>query len=107
MDNAAFAGVIVGQAVPFIRQLGSAAVGGCGNSGTALAALNDTDGDMTKIYGVAPPFGEGYSGDLEPDRREAGVWLRGAHKGFGECSAPSRSESATAPGRAHDTGNGV
>ena len=50
MDNAAFAGVIVGQAVPFIRQLGSASVGGCGNSGTALAALDDTDGDMAKIY---------------------------------------------------------
>ena len=25
--------------------------------------------------------------------------LRGAHKGFGECSSPSRSESAIAPGR--------
>ena len=37
--------------VPFIRQLGSAAVGGCGNSGTALAALDNTDGDMTEIYG--------------------------------------------------------
>ena len=51
MDNAALPGVIVGQAVPFIRQLCPAAVGGCGNSGTALAALDDTDGDMTKIYG--------------------------------------------------------
>ena len=51
MDNAALPGVIVGQAVPFIRQLGSASVGGCGNSGTALAALDDTDWDMAKIYG--------------------------------------------------------
>ena len=51
MDNAAFPGVIMGQAVPFIRQFGSASVGGCGNSGTARAALDDTDGDMTKIYG--------------------------------------------------------
>ena len=51
MDNAALPGVIMGQAVPFIRQFGSAAVGGCGNSGTALAALDDTDGDMAKIYG--------------------------------------------------------
>src|SRR5699024_10442730 len=41
----------MGQAVPFIRQFCSASVGGCGNSGTALAALDDTDGDMTKIYG--------------------------------------------------------
>ena len=51
MDNAALPGVIMGLAVPFIRQLGSASVGGCGNSGTALAALDDTDGDMTEIYG--------------------------------------------------------
>ena len=51
MDNAALPGVIMGQAVPLIRQLGSAAVGGCGNSGTALAALDDTDGDIAKIYG--------------------------------------------------------
>ena len=50
MDNAALPGVIMGQAVPFIRQFGSASVGGCGNSGTALAALDDTDGNMAKIY---------------------------------------------------------
>ena len=72
----------------------------------ACAALDDTNGNMTKIYGWHL-LGKGYLGSVEPDRREAGVWLRGAHKGFGECSAPSRSESATAPGRAHDTGNGV
>ena len=52
MDNAAFPGVVVGHAVPFICQLGSAAVGGCGNGRTARAALDDTDGDMTEIYGV-------------------------------------------------------
>ena len=51
MDDAALPGVIMGQAVPFICQFGSASVGGCGNSGTALAALDDTDGKMTKIYG--------------------------------------------------------
>ena len=51
MDNAALPGVIMGQAVPFIRQFGSASVGGCSNSGTALAALDDTDGNMAKIYG--------------------------------------------------------
>ena len=50
MDNAGFAGVVMGQAVPFIRQLGSAAVGGCGNSRPALAALDDTDGSMAKIH---------------------------------------------------------
>ena len=51
MDNAAFPGVVVGHAVPFICQLGSAAVSSCGNSRTACAALDDTDGDMTEIYG--------------------------------------------------------
>ena len=51
MDNAALPGVIMGQAVPFICQLGSAAVSSCGNGRTARAALDDTDGDMTEIYG--------------------------------------------------------
>ena len=51
MDNAAFPGVVVGHSVPFICQLGSAAVSSCGNSRTACAALDDTDGDMTEIYG--------------------------------------------------------
>ena len=41
----------VGHAVPFICQLGSAAVSSCGNSRTACAALDNTDGDMTEIYG--------------------------------------------------------
>ena len=35
----------------FICQLGSAAVSSCGNGRTACAALDDTDGDMTEIYG--------------------------------------------------------
>ena len=51
MNNAAFPGVVVGHAVPFICQLGSAAVSSCGNGRTACAALDDTDGDMTEIYG--------------------------------------------------------
>ena len=46
MDNAALVGVVMGQAVPLICQLGSAAIGGCGNGGFALAALDDFDGDM-------------------------------------------------------------
>ena len=46
MDNAAFAGVVMGQAVPLICQFGAAAVGGCGNGGFALAALDDFDGDI-------------------------------------------------------------
>ena len=51
MDNAAFPGVVVGHSIPFICQLGSAAVSSCGNSRTACAALDDTDGNMAKIYG--------------------------------------------------------
>ena len=51
MDNAAFPGVVVGHSIPFICQLGSAAVSSCGNSRTARAALDNTDGDMTEIYG--------------------------------------------------------
>ncbi len=51
MDNAAFPGVVVGHSIPFICQLGSAAVSSCGNSRTACAALDDTNGNMTKIYG--------------------------------------------------------
>ena len=51
MDNAAFPGVVMGHSIPFICQLGSAAVSSCGNGRTARAALDDTDGDMTEIYG--------------------------------------------------------
>ena len=51
MDNAAFPGVVVGHSIPFICQLGSAAVSSCGNGRTACAALDNTDGDMTEIYG--------------------------------------------------------
>ena len=31
MDNAAFAGVVVGHSVPLVCQLFAASVGGCGN----------------------------------------------------------------------------
>jgi len=37
----------------------------------------------------------------------AGVSFCAAHKGFGECSAPSRPLTAIALGRAHSTGNGA
>ena len=32
------------------------------------------------------------------------VLLHKGHKGFGECSSPSRPQDAKAPGRAHFTG---
>ena len=44
---------------------------------------------------MAPPFGGDISGSVEPDKRKAGVWLCRAHKGFGECSSPSRTKYAT------------
>ena len=34
---------------------------------------------------------------MEPDKHKAGVWLRRAHKGFGERSFPSRTKYATPP----------
>ena len=46
MDNAALVGLVVGQTVPLICQFGAAAIGGCGNGGFALAALDNFDGDM-------------------------------------------------------------
>ena len=42
-----------------------------------------------------PPFSEGITGSVEPDKRKAGVWLRRAHKGVGERSFPSRTKYAT------------
>jgi hypothetical protein len=90
MDNAALPGVIVGQAVPFIRQLCPAAVGGCGNSGTALAALDDTDGDMTKIYGWHLLS---VSGIQAP-------WSRTDAKRVSGCAGRTRGLGSVAPHRA-------
>ena len=92
MDNAAFPGVVVGHSVPFICQLGSAAVSSCGNGRTACAALDDTDGDMTEIYGEHLLSVRGIAGSVEPDKRKAGVRrLRRAHKGFGERTVAMKS----------------
>ena len=77
------------------QQLGSAAVSSCGNGRTACAALDDTDGDMTEIYGEHLLSVRGIAGSVEPDKRKAGVRrLRRAHKGFGERSFPSRTKNA-------------
>ena len=90
MDNAALPGVIMGQAVPFIRQLGSASVGGCGNSGTALAALDDTDGDMAKIYGYR----------LLSVRGIQAPWSRTDAKRVSGCAGRTRGLGSVAPHRA-------
>jgi len=50
MDNTAFAGVIVGQAVPLVGQFGSASIGSGGNGRFALATLNDFDGYMADCH---------------------------------------------------------
>src|SRR5699024_6705797 len=90
MDNAALPGIIVGQAVPFIRQLCPAAVGGCGNSGTALAALDDTDGDVAKIYGDR----------LLSVRGIQAPWSRTDAKRVSGCAGRTRGLGSVAPHRA-------
>ena len=93
MDNAALPGVIMGQAVPFIRQFGSAAVGGCGNSGTALSALDDTDGKMTKIYGW----------HLLSARIFQAPWSRTDAKRVFGCAGRTRGLGSVAPHRGRST----
>ena len=107
MDNAALPGVIMGQAVPFIRQFGSASVGGCGNSGTALAALDDTDGDMAKIYGWHLLSAGIFQAPWSRTDAKRVFGCAGHTRGLGSV-APHRGRSTlAAPGRAHNTGNGV
>ena len=83
----------MGQAVPFIRQFGSASVGGCGNSGTALAALDDTDGNMAKIYGW--------------HLLSAGIfqapWSRTNAKRVSGCAGRTRGLGSVAPHRGRST----
>ena len=90
MDNAAFAGVIMGQAVPFICQLCPASVGGCGNSGTALAALDDTDRDVAKIY----------EDRLLSVRGIQAPWSRTDAKRVSGCAGRTRGLGSVAPNRA-------
>ena len=57
---------------------------------------------------MAPPFGGDISGSVEPNRREAGVWLRGAHKGFPSAFPPFRFLRENLNGAAgNDTGDRV
>ena len=55
MDNAAFAGVIMCHSVPFVCQLFTAAVGGCGNGGFAFSSAHNTDVPMVNGYGYHLP----------------------------------------------------
>ena len=55
MDNAAFAGVVMGHSVPFVCQLFAASVGGCGNGGLALAPADYADITMVNSYGYHLP----------------------------------------------------
>ena len=51
MDNAAFAGVVMGHSVPLVCELFTASVGGCGNGGLALAPADYADITMVNGYG--------------------------------------------------------
>ncbi len=51
MDDTAFAGVVMGHAVPLICQLLAASVGGCGNGGLAFAPADYADITMVNGYG--------------------------------------------------------
>ena len=106
MDNTTFACVVMGQAVPLVHQFFAAPICGSGHSGLALAPLDNLDGTMENCRKNAPPFSAGYW----PRRKVTDaqrVSLSGGGAGVWGCQPPSRSESATAPGRAHDTGHGV
>ena len=80
---------------------------GCGNSGTALAALDDIDGDMTKIYGWHLLSVRGIQAPWSRTDAKRVSGCAGRTRGLGSV-APHRGRSTlAAPGRAHDTGNGV
>ena len=51
MDDTAFAGVVMGHAVPLICQLLAASVGGCVNGGLAFAPADYADITMVNGYG--------------------------------------------------------
>ena len=110
MDDAGFMRVVVGHAVPIVGQLLAAPIGSSGNSRTAHAPLDDLDGTVKNcdtVFLLSLQSEAGDIGQRKRNRRIADVSFMLAHKGFGECSSPSRPQDATAPGRAHGTGNGV
>ena len=110
VDDTGLMRVIVGFAVPLICQPFAASVGGSGNSRTAHAPLDDLNGTVKDCYVVfllPPQSVAGDIGQRKRNRRKADVSFLLAHKGFGEGTSPSRPKDATAPGRAHGTGNGV
>ena len=110
MDDTRLMRVIVGSSVPLISQPFAAPVGGGSDSRAAYAPLDDLNGTVKNCYLVflLPP--QSLAGDIgqrKRNRRKADVSFLLAHKGFGEGTSPSRPQDATAPGRAHGTGNGV
>ena len=52
MDDAAFFGVVVGYAVPFICDFLAASVGGCCDCGFTAATADDLDAAMVDCYGI-------------------------------------------------------
>ena len=55
MDNAAFAGVVMGHSVPFVCDFLAASVGGCGNGGFAFSSAHNADVPMVNGYGYHLP----------------------------------------------------
>ena len=55
MDDAAFAGVVMGHSVPLICELFAASVGGCGNGRLAFSPADNADVAMVNSYGYHLP----------------------------------------------------
>ena len=51
MDNAAFAGVVMGYSVPLVCELFAASVGGCGYGWLAFPPAHNADVTMINRYG--------------------------------------------------------
>ena len=110
MNDTGLMCVVMGSSVPLICQPFAAPVGGGSDSRTAYAPLDNLNGTVKNCYllFLLPP--QSLAGDIgqqKRNRRKADVSFLLAHMGFGEGTSPSRPKDATAPGRAHGTGNGV
>ena len=96
MNNAAFAGVVMGQAVPLVHQLFTAPIGGSGHSGLALAPLDDLDGTMKNCRKNAPPFSAGYWPRRKVTDAQRVSLSGGGARGLGSA-APHRARRAQQP----------
>ena len=77
MDNAAFAGVVMGHSVPFVCQLFAASVGGCGNGRLALAPADYLNAAIVNCYGITSRIG--YSDLLKVNSLRSKVFAFGKY----------------------------